>query len=165
MDISQATILSQRVEQKYIISSVQLLSSVWLFATPWTAAWQASLSITNFRSLPKLLSTELVMPSIHLILWCTLLLLPLNLSQHHGLFKWSNYLHQVAKVLEFQLKHQSFQWIFRTDFLQGGLVGSSFSPMDSQESSPTPQFNSINSSVLSFHSVQLSHPYMSNGKP
>ena len=41
----------------------------------------------------------------------------INLSQHQGLFKWVSYLHQVAKVLEFQLQHQSFQWIFRTDFL------------------------------------------------
>ena len=56
----------------------------------------------------------------------------------------------MAKVLEFQLQHQSFQWIFRTDFLQDGLVGSPYCPRDSQESSPTPQFKSINSSVLSF---------------
>ena len=56
----------------------------------------------------------------------------------------------VAKVLEFQLQHQSFQWMFRTDFLQDGLVGSPCSPRDSQESSPTPQFKSINSSALSF---------------
>ena len=41
----------------------------------------------------------------------------LNLSQHQGLFQWVNSLHKVAKVLEFQLHHQSFQWIFRTDFL------------------------------------------------
>ena len=40
-----------------------------------------------------------------------------NLSQHQGLFKWVGFSHQVAKVLEFQLQHQSFQWIFRTDFL------------------------------------------------
>ena len=73
-----------------------------------------------------------------------------NLSQHQGLFKWVSSLHQVAKVLELQLQHQSFQWIFRTDFLQDGLVGSPCSPRDSQESSPTPQFKSINSSVLSF---------------
>ena len=58
-------------------SSVQLLSHVWLFATPWTAAHQASLSITNFRSLPKLMSIESVMPSNHLTLCCPLLLLPL----------------------------------------------------------------------------------------
>ena len=72
-----------------------------------------------------------------------------NLSQHQGLFKWVGSSHQVAKVLEFQLQHQSFQWTFRTDFLWDGLVGSPCSPRDSQESSPTPQFKSINSSVLS----------------
>ena len=57
-------------------SSVQLLSRVQLFVTPWTAACQASLSITNSQSLPRLMSTELVMPSKHLILCCPLLLLP-----------------------------------------------------------------------------------------
>ena len=51
---------------------------------------------------------------------------------------------QVAKILEFQLQHQSFQWIFRNGFLQDGLVGSPCSPKDSQESSPTPQVKSIN---------------------
>ena len=75
--------------------------------------------------------------------------LTFNLSQHQGLFQWLSSSHQVAKVLEFQCQHQSFQWIFRTDFLQDGLVGSPCSPRDSQESS-TPQFKSINSSVLSF---------------
>ena len=58
------------------LSSVQLLSPVQLFVTPWTAACQASLSITNSRSLPKLMSIESVMPSSHLILCCPLLLLP-----------------------------------------------------------------------------------------
>jgi len=57
-------------------SSVQLLSCVQLFATPWTAVHPASLSITNFRSLPKLMSIELVMPSNHLILCCPFLFLP-----------------------------------------------------------------------------------------
>ena len=57
--------------------SVQLLSHVWLSATPWTAARQASLSITNSRSLLKLMSIELVMPSNYLILCCPLLFLPL----------------------------------------------------------------------------------------
>ena len=57
-------------------SSVQLLSRVWLFATPWIAAHQASLSITNSRNLPKLMSIESVMPSSHLILFHPLLLLP-----------------------------------------------------------------------------------------
>ena len=55
----------------------------------------------------------------------------LNLSQHQGLCKWVSSSHQVAKVLEFQLQHQSFQWIFRTDFLSDGLVWSPCSPRDS----------------------------------
>ena len=67
-------------------------------------------------------------------------------------------------VLEFQLQHQSFQWISRTDFLSDGLVGSACSPRDSQESSPTPQLKSIHCSVLSLLIVQLSHPYMTTGK-
>ena len=78
-----------------------------------------------------------------------LLLLP-SLSQHQGLFKWVSSSHQVAKVLEFQVQHQSFQWMFRTGSLQDGLVGFPCCPRDSQEFSPTPHFKSINSSVLSF---------------
>ena len=79
-----------------------------------------------------------------------------NLSQHQSLFKWVSSLHQVAKVLQFQLQHQSFLWIFRVDFLQDWLVWSPCSPSNSQESSPTPQFKSINSSALSFlHSPTL----------
>ena len=96
-------------------SSVQSLSHVQLFATPWTAALQASLSITSSWSLPKLMSIELVMPSIHLFLCWPLLLLPFNRPLHQGLFKWVSSSHQVAKVLEFQLQHQSFQWTLRTD--------------------------------------------------
>ena len=72
-----------------------------------------------------------------------------NPSQHQGLFKWFNSSHEVAKVLEIQLQHQSFLWTARTDLLHNGLVGSPCSPMDSQESSPTPQLKSINSLVLS----------------
>ena len=71
-----------------------------------------------------------------------------NFSQHQGLFKWVSSSPQMTKVLEIQLQHQSFQWIFRTDFLQNGLVGSPCSPRDSQESSPTPQFKIISSSAL-----------------
>ena len=59
-----------------MFSSVQSLSHVWLFATPWTAAHQASLSITNSLSLLKVMSIKLVMPSSHLILYLTLFLLP-----------------------------------------------------------------------------------------
>ena len=86
------------------ISSVQLLSHVQLFATLWTTAHQASLSITNSWSLPKLMSIESVMPSNHH-------------HQHQGLFKWVSSSHQVAKVLELQLQHQSFQRTPRTDLL------------------------------------------------
>ena len=83
-----------------------------------TAAFQDSLSITNFQNLLKLMSIESVMPSNHLILWHLLLLPPsINLSQHQGLFQWVSSLHQVAKVLEFQLQHQSFQGTPRTDLL------------------------------------------------
>ena len=60
-----------------------------------------------------------------------------NQTQHQGLFQWISSSHQVAKVLEFQLQHQFFQWTLRTDLLQDGLVGSPCSPRDSQESSPT----------------------------
>ena len=130
-------------------SSVQSLSRVWFFATPWTAAHQASLSIINSWSLLKLMSFESVMPSNHLIL-CRPLSSCLPSSQHLGLFQWVGSLHQVAKVFKFQLQHQSFQWTPRTDILSDALVGSPYSPRDSQESSPTPRFKSINSSVLSF---------------
>ena len=79
-----------------------------------------------------------------------------NPSQHQSLFQWVNSLHEVAKVLEFQLQHHSLQRNPRIDLLQNGLVGSPCSPRDSQESSPTPQFKTINSSALSFlHSPTL----------
>ena len=99
------------------ISSVQSLSHVWLFVTPWSTACQASLSITNSWSLPKFISIASVMPSNHLSLCFFPSPLAFNLSQHQGLFHWVSFSHQVTQVLEFQLQHQSFQWIFRTDFL------------------------------------------------
>ena len=72
-----------------------------------------------------------------------------NPSQHQSLFQWVNSSHEVARVLEFQLQHQSFQWTPRADLLQNGLVRSPCSPRDSQESSPTPQFKSDNKERLS----------------
>ena len=72
-----------------------------------------------------------------------------NLAQHLSIFQWVHFSHQVAKVLEFQLQHQLFQWIFRVDFLWDWLVWSPCCPKDSQESSLPPQFESINSAVLS----------------
>ena len=83
-------------------------------------------------------------------------LLAPNPSQQKSLFQGVNSSHEVAKVLEFQLQHHSFQRNPRADLLQNGLVGSPCSPRDSQESSPTPQFKSINSLALSFlHSPTL----------
>ena len=79
-----------------------------------------------------------------------------NPSQHWSLFQWVNSSHEVAKVLELQLQHHSFQSNPRADLLQNGLVGSPCSPRDSQQSSPTPHFKSINFSVLSLlHSPTL----------
>ena len=72
-----------------------------------------------------------------------------NPSQHHSLFQWVNSSHEVAKVLELQLHHHYFQRNPRADLLQNGLDGSPCSPRDSQESSPTPQFKSINSLAIS----------------
>ena len=100
----------------YQFSSVQLLGRVRLFVTPWTAACQSSLSITT----PGAYSN-----SYPLSQWChptisssVIPSLPtFNLSQHQHLFKWASSSHQVAEVWEFQLQHQSFQWIFRSDFL------------------------------------------------
>ena len=101
-------------EWMIMFSSVQLLSCVQFFETPWTTARQASLSITNSRTSPKHMSIESVMPSHPLSSPSPP---SLNLPQHQGLFRWVSSSHQVAKILEFQLHYQSFQWIFRTDFL------------------------------------------------
>ena len=94
---------------------VQLLSHVWLFATPWTATHQASLSFNTFRSLLKLTSIDLVITSNHLILCCPFLLLP-SIFPSIGLFQLVSSLHQMANVLELQLQNQSFHWIFRGEF-------------------------------------------------
>ena len=88
-----------------------------LFATPWTAAHQASLSFTVFQSLLKLVSIELVMPSHHLIL-CRPLLLLSSIFPSIRDFSNESPLHQVVKVLELQLQQQTFQSILRVDFDQ-----------------------------------------------
>ena len=88
----------------------------------------------------------------------------LNQSQHQGLFKWVSSSHQVDKVLEFQLQHQSFRWTPRTDLLQDGLVGSSCSPRTLKS---LLQHHSSKASILwhsAFFIVQLSQPYMTTGK-
>ena len=136
-------------QQRLVFSSVAL--SVWLFATPWTAANQASLSITNSESLLKLMSIELVMSFNHLILSLSSPSPPIfNLSQHQGLCKWVSSSHQVVKALEFQLQispsneHSGFI-SFRMDWLDLLAVqGTLKTPL------PTPQFKRINSLALSF---------------
>ena len=74
--ITMTFYLTHTVKAAQFSQSVQWLSRILLFATPWTIVRQASLSITNYQSLPKLMSTESVIPSNHLILSCSLLLLP-----------------------------------------------------------------------------------------
>ena len=149
-----------RVAYRQEFSSVQSLSHVWLLATPWTAAWQTSLSITNSQSLLKLMSIESVMTSNHLIL-CYSLFLPPSMfprirvcSNDSVLFiRWSKY---------WSLSFRSVLIMNIQDWFPLGWTGGSpCSPRDSQESSP--QFKSINSWALSFI-VQLSHPYMTTGK-
>ena len=135
--------------KKKIFVAVQLLTYVRLFVTLWTAACQDVLSFTIFFNLLKFMLIEFVMLINHLILYSPLLHLSSNLSQTKDLFQQFGSSHQIAKVLEFQLQHQSFQWIFSINFLWGWLAGSPCSLMDSQESSPAPQFKGINSSALS----------------
>ena len=89
-------------------TSVQSLSRVRLFATPWPAACQVSLSITNSQSLLELMSIELGMPSNHLI-FCRPLILPPSIFPIIRVFSNKSSSHQVARVLESQLQHQSFQ--------------------------------------------------------
>ena len=131
-------------------SSVQSLSRVQLFATPWTAACQASLSITNSRSPPKPMSIESMMPSNHLILCRPLLLLPSVFSSIRVFSNESALCMRWPNDWSFSFNISPSNEHPRTDLLYYGLVGSPCSPRDSQESSPTPQFKSINSLALSF---------------
>ena len=144
--------------------SVQSLCHVWLFATRWTTACQASLSITNSCSPPNHVhwGGDAIQPSHPLSSPSPPVL---NLSQHQGLFQWVSSLHQVAKVLEFQLQHQYFQWTPKTDLylrmdwldllaVQGTLKS-------------LLQHHSSKASILqhsAFFIVQFSHPYMNTGK-
>ena len=125
--------------------------------TPWTAIRQASLSITNSWSLLKLMSIESVMPSNHLIL-CYALLLPPSIFPSIRVFSNELALHiRWPKYWSFSFNiSPSNEHSGLISFRMDGLVGSPCSPRDSQESSPTPQFKSINSSGFSFlHSPTL----------
>ena len=130
-------------------SSIQSLSHVWLFATPWTAACQASLSITNSWSLLKLMSIESVRPSNHLILCHPLLLLP-------SIFPSIRVLFNESVLLIRWPKYWSFSYSISTSNEYSGPISlriDSFDLLTVQESW-TPKFESINSSVLSL----LYHP-------
>ena len=140
----------------YQFSLVQSLSRVRLFATPWIAACQASLSITISQSSLRLTSIESVMPSSHLILSHPLLLFPPIPSSIRVFSSESTLRMRWPKYWSFSFSIIPSKEIpglisFRMDWLD--LLAS---PRDSQESSPTPQFRSINSSALSFlHSPTL----------
>ena len=131
--------------------SVQLLSHVQLFVILWTAALQASLSITNSWSLLKLMSIELVMPSNHLILCRLLLLLP-SIFPNFRVFSNESVLHiRWSKCWSFSFgispsNEYSGLIFFRIDWFDLLAVHGTPNPRDST----TPQFKSINSSVLNF---------------
>ena len=144
--------------------SVQLLSHVWFFATPWTAARQSSLSITNFWSLLKLMSIESVMPSNHLILYCPLLLLP---SIFPSIRVFSN-----ESVLHIRWpKYWSFSFSISPSNEYSGLISFRMGWLDLLAVQGTVKsllpHHSSKASVLwhsAFLMVQLSHPYMTTGK-
>ena len=146
------------------VSSVQLLSHVQLFATPWTAACQASLSNTNSWSLLKLISIELVMPSNHLILCCPLLLLPsifpsIRVFSNESLFRirWPKYWSFSLSISPFN--EYSGLISFRIDWLDLLAVQGTLKSLLQHHSSKT--------SILqcsAFFIVQFSLPYMTTGK-
>ena len=144
--------------------SVQSLSHVRLFATPWTAACQASLSITNSQSLPKLMSIELAMPSNHLILCRPLLLLP---SIFPSIRAFSS-----ESVLRIRWpKYWSFSFSISPSNKYSGLIPFRMDCLDLLTVQGTLksllQHHSSKTSVLrcsAFFIVQLSHPYMTTGK-
>ena len=144
--------------------SVQLLSRVGLFVTPWTAAHQASLSITSFQSLLKLMSIGSVMPSNHLILCCPLLLLP-SIFPSIRVFSNDSVLHiRWPKYWSFSFSISSSNEYsgltsFRMDWLDLLAIQGNFKSLL--------QHHSSKASILwhsAFFIVQLSHPYTTTGK-
>ena len=143
-------------------SSVQLLSRVRLFATPWTAARQASLSITNSQSLLKLMSIELMMPSNHLILCHSLPLPPSIFPTIRVFFNESVLCIRWPKYWSFSISPSNEY---------SGLISLRIDWLDLLAVQGTPksllQYHSAKASVLchsAFFIVQLSHPYMTTGK-
>ena len=146
---------------KKIFSSVQSLSCVWLFATPWTAARQASLFITNSQSLLKRISIELVMASNHLIL-CHPLLLPPSIFPSIRSFQMSQLLASSGQSISFSISpsnEYSGLISFRMHWLDLLAVQGTLESLL--------QHHSSKASILqrsAFFIIQLSHPYMSTGK-
>ena len=146
------------------LSSVQSLSHVRLFVTPWNAARQACMSITNSRSLPKPMSIELVMPSSHLILCHPLLLLP-SILPSIGVFSNESTLHMRWP------KYWSFSFSISPSNEHLGLISFRMDWLDLLAVQGTLksllQHHSSEGSILqrsAFITVQLSHPYMTTGK-
>ena len=145
-------------------SSVHSFSRVLFFATPWTAACQASLSTTNSQSLHKLMSIELVMPSNHLILCHPLLLLP---SVFPSIMVFSN-----ESVLHIKWpKYWSFSYSISPSNEYSGLISFRMDWLDLLAVQGTLksllQHHSSKASILQFSAffrVQFSHPYMTTGK-
>ena len=145
-------------------SSVQSLTCVWLFATPWTAAPQASLSITKSRRLPKFMSIELVMPSNHLILCCSLLLLP-------SIFPSIRVFSNESALCIWWPKYWSFSFNISPSNEHPGLISFRMDWLDVLAVQGTLksflQHHSSKASILwcsAFFTVQLSHPYTTTGK-
>ena len=146
------------------LHSVQSLSRVRLFATPWIAERQASLSITSSQSSPKLKSIELVMASSHLILCCPLLLLP-SIPPSIRVFSSESILHMRWP------KYWSFSFSIIPSKEIPGLISFRMNWLDLLAVQGTPksllQYHSSNASILrlsAFFTVQLSHPFMTTGK-
>ena len=145
-------------------SSVQSLSRVQLFSTPWAAARQASLSITNSWSLPKLMSIESVIPASHLILCRPLLLLP-SIFPSIRVFSNESALHMRWP------KYWSFSFSISPSNEHPGLISFRMDWLDLLTVQGTPksllQHHSSKAPILqcsAFFIVQLSHPYMTTGK-
>ena len=146
------------------VSSVQLLSRVWLFATPWTAACQASLSFTISQSLLKLMSIESMMPSNHLIFCHSLLLLPsifpsIRVFKNESILpiRWPKYWSFSFNISPFN--EYSGLISFRIDWIDLLRVQGTLKSLL--------QHHSLKASILqrsAFFMVQLSHPYMTTGK-
>ena len=148
----------------YTYTSVQLLSCVWLFVTPWTAVCQTSLSITNSWSSPKPMSIVLVMPSNHLILCCPLLLLSSIFPSIRVFSNESALRTRWPKYWSFSCSISPSKEIpglisFRMDWLDLLAVQGTFKSLL--------QHHSSRASILlwsAFFTVQLSHTYMTTGK-